>query len=85
MKPIIRGLLLGELDLDATAAKVTRFRAIAQGEGWGNHTWARGSEYARERTRGRVPLVFALVEASDTVARTIPPAALYYGAPYARP
>lgn len=80
------GKLEGELELDAKTNKVARFRAYVEGEGFGDHSWARGSEYAaREGTRGRFPLVFALVDANDTVARTLPPSALYYGAPYAKP
>ena len=80
------GKLEGVLELDAKTNKMARLNAYVEGEGFGDHSWARGSEYAaREGTRGRFPLVFAMVDANDTVARTLPPSALYYGAPYAKP
>lgn len=60
------GKLEGEIDVDADQAKIIRFRACGEAKAWGDvgRTGAPPGTY---------PLVFALVEANDDVARTVPP------------
>jgi len=82
-----KGRVEGQLTLDAAVGKLTRFRAYAEGEGRGNHAWNRR---AGERVRGGLgpfPLVFAFVDVNDNLAKTLPPAGLYYSTPegYERP
>jgi hypothetical protein len=80
------GTLSGELEVDVTAETLVRFRAYGRGHGWGEHGWPRvyGGETPPER-RPRFPLVFAMVETTDAAARSVPPVALFHGAPYATP
>jgi hypothetical protein len=82
------GTMDGELEVDISASKLVRCRAYVRGTGWGEHGWPRlvapTPEYPCE-ARPRFPLAFALVEATDEIARTVPPVALFHGAPYANP
>ena len=82
------GTLDGECEVDVSASKLVRFRAYGQGHGWGEHGWPRvfapTPEYPCE-ARPRFPLVFAMLQATDEIARTVPPVALFHGAPYANP
>jgi len=70
----VEGLVDGELDLDLATARIVRFRALAVGHAWGanSNTWG-------QPRGGRFPLVIALVDVDDEVARTVPPMWLGFG------
>lgn len=62
----VAGRLEGEVDVDAAAPRVVRFRAYGEGTGWGDVKRTGAPE-------GKYPLAFAFVEAKDEVARAVPP------------
>ena len=61
------GAIEGEMDVDAAAQQVTRFRAFADGKAWGAGT------YTPNQPPGRYRLVTAFHEATDPIARIVPP------------
>lgn len=78
-----RGTLEGQLVLDAGTTRVTRLLAYAEGSARGNHSFDRGRHRGRPLGREPFPLVFAFVQVNDNLARTLPPAGLYYSTPQA--
>ena len=64
------GSLEGQLTLQVAQGTVSRFRALATGKAWGDGT------YNPHSPQGHYPLVVAMMEASDPVARLIPPEAV---------
>jgi hypothetical protein len=73
------GTIHGELLLDTRTARVVRFRAYSEGVAWGE------SQFTPGAPRGRFPLVIAMIEAEDPIARTVPPQAIWMGREYLRP
>jgi hypothetical protein len=72
----LTGTISGVIDIDTTSAKITRFRAYGEAESQG-----RNDSLARDR---KYPVVFAMVEATDRIARNTPP--FWYGvSPVFRP
>jgi hypothetical protein len=64
------GKIEGQFTMAATQATVSGFRALATGKAWGDGT------YNPNAPKGHYPLVVAMVEATDPVARSIPPEAV---------
>lgn len=62
----IEGRLEGEFDVDEQKAKIVRFRAYGEAKAWGDVVRTGAPE-------GKYPLVFAMVDADDVVARSVPP------------
>lgn len=65
-----QGRLDGELAIDRTTLRLTRFRAIAEGSAWG------AGKYVPFPPPGRFHLIIAMTEARDEVARQVPPEAV---------
>ncbi|MCK6544402.1 hypothetical protein L6R52_00900 [Myxococcota bacterium] len=76
-----RGTLEGELVLDVKTAKVLRLRAIARSTAWSDATY---ESYSRP-PKGDYPIVTALVEANDALARDVAPEAARFGHGYLAP
>jgi len=76
----MNGRITGEFEIDEKAARIKRFRAYAKCEAWGSSNMAN-----RGVPSGHFPLVFALCETEDELARQIAPAALSRGQPYRDP
>jgi hypothetical protein len=66
------GVLEAEIDLDVSAGRLLRFRALGEGDAWGEGT------YTPYPPPGRFRLLIAMVEAApaDEIARTVPPEAV---------
>src|SRR5262249_37859070 len=66
------GVLEAEIDVDVSAPRLLRFRALSEGDAWGEGT------YTPYPPPGRFRLLIAMVEASptDETARTVPPEAV---------
>lgn len=62
--------------LEISKGKLTRFLGLAQGRAWG------AGRYTPNPPEGTFPLVVAMVEASDPVARRVPPQGLLWGGDY---
>jgi len=73
------GTIRGEFSVDTETRKVTRFRAYSEGKAWGC------SEYTPEEPEGRFPLIIAMVETDDAIARAVPPQAVWMGREYLSP
>ncbi|HEY9786262.1 MAG TPA: hypothetical protein V6D17_12720 [Candidatus Obscuribacterales bacterium] len=63
------GTISGNMEIDASTAKISRFRAYGEAESQG-----RNDSLSRDR---KYPVAFAMVEANDRVAQTTPP--IWYG------
>lgn len=72
----LEGTIRGALAIDPQTSRIVRFRAYGAGQAWGR------SLYTPRPPRGRFPLVFALVEADDSMARAVPPQAVSSGEAY---
>lgn len=75
------GTVEGEFDIDTSAMTVTRFRALAQSEAWSDATYSP----VAPPPRGRYRLSTAIVEATDELARQVPPEPSFIGPGYLRP
>lgn len=62
----VEGMLEGEIDVDVEKSKIVRFRLYGEATAWGDVKRTGAPE-------GRYKLVFALVEADDALARSVPP------------
>jgi hypothetical protein len=64
------GRIEGNFAMSATQPTISRFRALAKGKAWGD------GAYNPNAPKGRYPLVVAMVQATDPVARVVPPEAV---------
>lgn len=69
----LKGNLEGELKLDPSGEKLVRFKAYAEATAWGAGT------YTPKPPEGHFPLVFAIVDVHDELAKVTPPQAALYG------
>lgn len=72
----------GNLEIEAktdATNRIVRFRGFASGQAWGASTWTPGAP------EGKFGLVIAMIEASDEVAKAVPPQAILWGREYWRP
>jgi hypothetical protein len=70
------GKIEGVFDVDPRTAKIVRFRAYSEGEAWG------AGHFTGNAPQGRFPLVIAMVEAADSVAKAVPPQGILWGEQY---
>jgi hypothetical protein len=75
------GTIAGEFDVDVKTVKITRFRAYSEGEAWATSRY----NWPSNPPKGRYPLVLALVDADDKLAKVVPPESAATGAYYMRP
>lgn len=73
------GELDAEIEIDEKASRVVRFRAFAGGEAWGASTYTPGAP------EGKFTLLIAMIEATDEVAKAVPPQGINWGGEYWRP
>ncbi len=66
----VEGILEGEVEVDLAKSRIVRFRAYGEAQAWGDvkRTGAPAGKY---------PLLIAIVEADDAIARSVPP--VWYG------
>lgn len=64
------GKVVGQFDIRTSDARITRFRAYSDGLAWGNGT------YTPNAPKSRYHLVIAMIEATDPMARIVPPEAV---------
>lgn len=62
------GRVEGEFEVDVSASRITRLRAVAESQGWSDATF---SPYPPPS--GRYPIVCALIEANDDIAQRVTP------------
>ena len=65
--------------IEASAARVTYFRAYAEARAWG------ASRFTQGAPPGRFPVVIAMIEADDSIARAVPPQGISEGDDYRSP
>jgi hypothetical protein len=75
-----QGHIEGEFDLDTNTGRITRFRAFADSQAWSDATYDRNFA----PPQGRYPILTAMVEANDGIAREIPPEQAASGEYYRR-
>lgn len=68
------GGIEGEFEIDLAARKIVRFRAYYQGTAWGASRFTKA-----DCPPGRFPLVIAMTETGDWVAKAVPPEFLGIG------
>jgi hypothetical protein len=64
------GVLSGSLSIQPRDVRIAQFRALADGQAWGDGT------YTPNAPKGRYHLVIAMVDARDPVSRIVPPEAV---------
>jgi hypothetical protein len=77
----LEGTLEGELDIDSAGSKIVRLRALAKSTAWDDQTFNRNTP----APSGKYPLVTAIVEANDPIARKVAPEVARQGASYLQP
>ena len=74
------GSVDGLFTIDAQAATIVRFRAYAKATAWGHSTFAK-----QGALEGNFPLVYAIVDVSDSSSRIVPPYAISESKDYVAP
>ena len=67
----VEGTMEGEFTVDMAASKITRWRAYAKTQAWGA-----GRFTYRGVPKNKFPLIFAMTETDEQVAKDIPPSAV---------
>jgi hypothetical protein len=75
------GTIEGELDIDTRTARIVRCRLLAEGQAWSDATY----NPVAAPPQGRYPIATAIVEATDDLARRVPPEQAAAGNYYLRP